>query len=143
MIPVRRNSQNWLPEIFNDFFENGWMEKTNATAPAINVLEDESGYSLELAAPGMRKEDFNIHIDENGNLIIDMEKKTDEKSEAKKGHYLRREFSYSRFHQTMILPEDTEKEKVSARVENGVLEVNIPKIQKTKAEDIKRVIEIQ
>ncbi|MBO5193454.1 MAG: Hsp20/alpha crystallin family protein [Bacteroidales bacterium] len=143
MVPVRRNNQNWLPGIFNDFFENDWMEKMNATAPAINVLENDKGYELELAAPGMTKDDFKVNLDENGNLVIEMEKKTEENSGKKEGHYLRREFSYSKFHQTMLLPEDVERENISASVEHGVLKVNIPKIQKPKAEDVKRTIEIR
>ena len=67
MMPVRR-TQNWLPSIFNDFFDNDWMVKANATAPAINVFETEKEYKVELAAPGMTKEDFNVHIDEENNL---------------------------------------------------------------------------
>ena len=142
MSPVRK-TQNWLPDIFNDFFDNDWMVRTNATAPAINVLENENNYEIEVAAPGMKKEDFKVHIDENGNLAIEMEKKVEDKEEKKHGHYLRREFSYSKFQQTMVLPDDVEKDKISAKVENGVLNVIIPKIEKAKPEDTKRVIEIQ
>ncbi len=142
MVPVRR-SQNWLPEIFNDFFDNDWMVRTNATAPAINVLENEHSYELEVAAPGMNKNDFKVHIDENGNLSIEMEKKVEDKEEKKNGRYLRREFSYSKFQQTMVLPDDVERDKISAKVENGVLSVIIPKVEKNKVEDSKRVIDIQ
>ena len=142
MVPVRKN-QNWLPDIFNDFFDNDWMVRTNATAPAINVLENENSYEIEVAAPGMKKEDFKVHIDENGNLAIEMEKKVDEKEEKKNGHYLRREFSYSKFQQTMVLPDDVEREKISAKVEHGVLNVIIPKVEKAKPEDNKRVINIE
>ena len=91
----------------------------------------------------MKKDDFKVHIDENGNLAIEMEKKTDEKEEKKNGHYLRREFSYSKFQQTMVLPDDVERDKISAKVENGVLNVIIPKVEKTKPEDSKRVITIE
>ena len=143
MVPSRRNNQAWLPDIFNDFFDTNWMERMNATAPAINVLENENGYELELAAPGMTKDDFNVHLDEDGNLVIEMEKKSDEKSEKKHGHYLRREFSYSKFQQTMVLPNDAEREQISAHVEHGVLNVNIPKVQKAKVDDSKRVIEVK
>ncbi len=142
MVPVRKN-QTWLPDIFNDFFDNDWMVRTNATAPAINVLENEHSYEIEVAAPGMKKEDFKVHIDENGNLAIEMEKKVDEKDEKRNGHYLRREFSYSKFQQTMVLPDDVERDKISAKVENGVLNVIIPKVEKTKPEDNKRVINIE
>ena len=142
MVPVRK-TQNWLPDIFNDFFDNDWMVRTNATAPAINVLENENSYEIEVAAPGMKKEDFKVHIDENGNLAIEMEKKVDEKDEKKNGHYLRREFSYSKFQQTMVLPDDVQRDKISAKVEHGVLNVIIPKVEKAKPEDNKRVINIE
>ena len=143
MVPSRRNSQTWLPDIFNDFFDTNWMDRMNATAPAINVLENENGYELELAAPGMTKEDFNVHLDEDGNLVIEMEKKSDEKSEKKHGHYLRRVFSYSQFQQTMVLPDDAEREQISAHVEHGVLNVCIPKIQKAKVDNAKKIIEVK
>lgn len=143
MLPVRRNNQNWIPSIFNDFFDNEWMDRMNATAPAINVLENEDSYDLELAAPGMTKDDFKIHLDENGNLMIEMEKKTEEKEGKRHGHYLRREFSYSKFQQTMVLPDDTDKEKISAFVEHGVLNVNIPKIQKKNCNEARRFIEVK
>ncbi len=111
MLPVskRYNNQNWLPNIFSDFFDNDWMVRTNATAPAINVLENEKSYDIELAAPGMTKDDFKVSLDDNGDLVINMEKKEetkDENNEEKKhGHYLRREFSYSKFQQIMALPD--------------------------------------
>ena len=137
MMPVRR-TQSWLPSIFNDFFDNDWMVKANATAPAINVFETEKEYKVELAAPGMTKEDFNVRIDEDNNLVISMEKKTENKEEKKEGRYLRREFSYSKFQQTMILPDNVDKEKISAAVENGVLSVQLPKISE---EEVKKAIE--
>lgn len=72
---------SWLPEVFNDFFYNNNMPKTNATAPAINVLENENEYIVELAAPGLRKEDFDISINNDGDLVIKMEKKNEVKDE--------------------------------------------------------------
>ena len=142
MMPVRR-TQNWLPSIFNDFFDNDWMVKANATAPAINVFETEKEYKVELAAPGMTKEDFNVHIDEENNLVISMEKKTENKEEKKEGRYLRREFSYSKFQQTMILPDDVDKEKISGQVENGVLNIDLPKFSEQEKEKAKRFIDVK
>ena len=147
MMPVRR-TQYWLPSIFNDFFDNDWMVKANATAPAINVFETEKEYKVELAAPGMTKEDFNVHIDEENNLVISMEKKTENKEESnkdekKEGRYLRREFSYSKFQQTMILPDDVDKEKISAQVENGVLNINLPKFTEQEKEKTKKFIDVK
>ena len=126
MLPVMRNS--WMPEVFNDFFDTDFMPRTNATAPAINVKETEHDYTVELAAPGMKKDDFNINIDNDGNLHIKMEQKNEKKDENKKEHYLRREFSYSNYQQAYTLPEDADREKISAKVADGVLEVEIPKL---------------
>lgn len=128
MSTVMRRNQNWLPSIFNDFFDNAWMERTNATAPAINVIEHEHDYCIEVAAPGMTKEDFSIQIDDDDNLFISMEKKEEKKEEQKNGRYLRREFSYSKYRQSIILPDDVDRNKISARVNNGVLEVELPKL---------------
>ena len=140
-MPVRR-TQNWLPSIFNDFFDNDWMERANATAPAINVIESENDYKIELAAPGMTKKDFNVHIDEDNNLVIAMEKKEQKKEEKKNSRYVRREFSYSKFQQTMILPNDVEKDKITAQVEDGVLTVDIPK-RNEEASKIQKCIEVK
>lgn len=141
-MPVRR-TQNWLPSIFNDFFDNDWMVKANATAPAINVFESEKEYKVELAAPGMTKEDFNVRIDDDNNLVITMEKKIDTKEEKKDGRYLRREFSYSKFQQTMILPENVDKDHISAAVENGVLNIQLPKLSEEEIKKAEKLIEVK
>jgi HSP20 family protein len=123
MTPMMRRNAAWLPSVFNDLFDTDFMPKANATAPAINVKETDKAYTVELAAPGMTKEDFNVHINDEGNLIIKMEKKQEQKEEDKSSRYLRREFSYTKFEQTLILPDDVKKEDIAARVENGVLTV--------------------
>lgn len=142
MLPVRRNNQTWVPDIFNDFFDNNWMERPKATCPAINVLETPEAYQLELAAPGMTKADFDIHLDEEGDLVINMEKKAENK-DGRKGHYLRREFSYTKFQQTMLLPDDTNREAINAKVENGVLTVTMPKVKKVEAEKARKQITVE
>lgn len=144
MMPIRKyNNQNWLPSIFNDFFDNDWMVKANATAPAINVIENEKDYKVEVAAPGMTKEDFNIHLSEDNELVITMEKKNETKKEDKENKkYLRREFSYSKFQQAFVLPEDVEKDKISANVTDGVLTIELPKRTPEEKAKINRVIEI-
>jgi HSP20 family protein len=121
-------TNNWIPAVFNDLFNTDFMPKMSATAPAINVKESATGYTVELAAPGMKKEDFNVHINDEGNLIIKMEQKEEQKEEDKSVRYLRREFSFTKFEQTLILPDDVDKEKISAKVENGVLTVELPKV---------------
>ena len=144
MTPMMRRNAAWLPSVFNDLFDTDFMPKANATAPAINVKETDKAYTVELAAPGMTKEDFNVHINDEGNLIIKMEKKsceTDNKDEDKSARYLRREFSYTKFEQTLILPDDVEKDQIKARVEHGVLTVELPKHEEQKVK-VSRQIEI-
>ena len=148
MLPARRFSgQQGLTDFFNDFFENKAIDKVGITAPAINVLENEKEYKVEVAAPGMCKDDFKIHLNKEGNLVIEMEKtncgckgKDEDKKECR---YLRKEFSYSKFSQTLLLPDDIDKEGIDAHVTNGILKIIIPKLEKPKAEDEKKVIEVK
>ena len=148
MLPARRfNGQYGLTDFFNDFFDNRNLEKIGVTAPAINVKQNDKGYKIEVAAPGMCKDDFKIHLNKEGNLVIDMEKtdcgckeKDGEKKECK---YLRKEFSYSKFSQTLLLPDNADKDAIEAHVNNGILYVMIPKTTKEKVEEEKRVIEVK
>lgn len=137
------NNQNWLPSFFNDFFDNDWMIRANATAPAINVIENDKDYKVEVAAPGMSKEDFDVHIGENNELVITMEKKS-EKNEDDKGDkkYLRREFSYSKFQQAFELPDNVDVDKIDASVNNGVLTIDLPKLSPDEKSKVNRVIDI-
>ena len=119
-----RNS--WIPEVFNGLFNDGNMPQANTTAPAINVKESQTRYTVEVAAPGLRKEDFEVNLNENGDLHIKMENK--QQPENEDHVYLRREFSYGKFEQTLLLPDDVDREKISASVADGVLTIQLPKI---------------
>ncbi len=126
MTPAK-HQQNWLPGIFNDFFGNEWIAKTNSAAPAINIVETEKAYEVEVAAPGITKDDFEITVDKDNHLVITVERKQEEDEKSKKGRYLRREFSYSQFQQTLILPDNVDTDAIEACQNNGVLTVKIPK----------------
>ena len=142
MMPTKRNyNQVWMPSFLNDFFDNDWLAKSGTTEPSINVLEDEQKYTVEVAAPGMKKEDFNIHLSDDNELVIAGEKKDEKKDENKK--YLRREFSYSKFEQTFTLPDDVDKEKIEANVNDGVLSIELPKHTPEEKAKAHRVIEIK
>ena len=150
MLPARRfNGQYGLTDFFNDFFDNRQLEKIGVTSPAINVKENDKGYKIEVAAPGMCKDDFKIHLNKEGNLVIEMEKKDccckgkDKDGEKKECRYLRKEFSYSKFSQTLLLPDNVDKEQIEAQVNNGILKVTIPKTEKDLAKDEKREIEVK
>ncbi|MBQ7157340.1 MAG: Hsp20/alpha crystallin family protein [Bacteroidaceae bacterium] len=152
MLPsVYTRNQGWLPTIFNDFFDdNTWMPtKSYGTTPAINVSEDEKEYKVEVAAPGMKKENFNVHVTQDGDLVISMEAKsdttTDENGQEVKNSkkYLRREFAYSKFEQILTLPDHVELENISASVEDGILTIDIPKMTEEEKEKENKVIEIK
>lgn len=251
MMPVRK-SQNWLPNIFNDFFGNEWLARPNSTVPAVNIIETDDEFKVEVAAPGLTKEDFQINISEDNELVITMEHRSEssqgddsknmqpngngrqsddmqhesdrqtqqkqhESQQAdhtrqessqqggdeqhghaqqagssmqqslsqqqgkdmqqgghqpngssqqaeesmqstrqqgesrmqannrseKKGTYLRREFSYTQFQQSMILPDNIDKDGITASVTNGVLTIDIPKKKADEKEKGDRRIQIQ
>ena len=143
MMPVRR-TQGWLPGILDDFFGNEWVDKTSSTAPAVNVIETDKEYKVEIAAPGLTRDDFKIDINEDNELTVSMEKRVEKNEESekegKKHTYLRREFSYSSFRQRMILPDNVNVDNIDAKMENGVLTIDIPK--KTEEEKRKNMRQI-
>ncbi len=137
----RMYHQEWMPSIFGDFFDTNWMGRAKATAPAINVIEKKDEYKVQVAAPGMTKDDFRIHLDEAGDLVIVIEKccncddkdskeckeKEKECCDEKECKYLRREFSYAKFEQTLVLPDDVDKSHIKAKVKHGVLHIKLPR----------------
>ena len=128
--PVLRTNNNWLDNAFNDFFDDSAMRRMNSTAPAVNVKEDETAYTMEVAVPGIKKEFCRVNINNDGDLDIAIENKMEHKEDNKKERYLRREFSYTNYQQTYSLPDNVNKENISAKVTDGVLIIQLPKIEK-------------
>ena len=141
MLPVMFNN-GWFPTVFNDFLNTDFMPRANSTAPAVNVKENEKAYVMEVAAPGIKKECCRINVDQEGNLSLSIENKSEHKEENKKQHYLRREFSYSNYEQTYTLPEDVNREGIEAKVDNGILTVPLPKVSKEEKQKNTRAIEV-
>ena len=141
MLPVM-SSKSWFPTMFDEFFNNEWMLRLQSTAPAVNVKETGSEYTMEFAVPGIKKEFCRVNLNDEGNLEVTIENKMEHKAEDKKEHYLRREFNYSNYQQTYVLPEDVEKEQIAAKVDNGVLTITMPKQQKNEHRQAQRKIEI-
>ena len=126
MKPIVR-TQSWLPEVFNDVFDNNWLVNTHITAPAVNVIENEKEYLIEVAAPGMQKSDFHISTQDD---------------QKKVSHYLRREFNYSSYKQAFVLPDDVKIEQIGAKMEHGVLTITLPKKEEVVERQKNRDIEI-
>ena len=144
MTTLVRKNQGWLPSVFNDLFEHPlFVQRMPVNAPAINVKET--------------KEDFDVRIDEEDYLVITLEKR-DEREEKKskeecgceekdkeRGNeecYLRREFSFSKFQQAMILPDNVDKDKIKAKMKHGVLKIELPKLMGVRTKKLHRTIEI-
>ena len=139
--PVLRTNNNWLDNAFNDFFDDSAMRRMNSTAPAVNVKEDETAYTMEGAVPGIKKEFCRVNINNDGDLDIAIENKMEHKEDNKKERYLRREFSYTNYQQTYSLPDNVNKENISAKVTDGVLIIQLPKIEKVE-QKVQRKIEV-
>ena len=137
---------NWLPEVFNDFFNIDMpvhYATSKAASPSVNVLERVDGYEMQVAAPGLTKDDFSVSLKADGNLTLKMGKQSEKQEDN--AHYVRREWSYAKFEQTYTLPDDVDKDKIEAHVADGVLTIDLPKKMKSEEEKAKecKVIEIK
>ncbi len=144
---IRNHHNNWLDNAFNDFFDTDWMPRTAMTAPAVNVKESDKAFTMEVAAPGLKKEFCKVNINEDGNLVVKIEHKTEHddkscKENCEEFHYVRREFTYTNYEQTYILPDEVDKEHISARVEDGILSIELPKLMPQPEKKFDRVIEV-
>ena len=142
LLARRNNDTNLMSNFFDDFFDTNWMPKMNSTAPAVNVKEDVEKFTMEIAVPGLKKEYCRVNVTNQGCLEVKLENKMEHKDEDKKEHYLRREFYYTNFEQTYALPENVDPEKITAKVDNGILRIEMPKLSKKEEDKQRRLIEI-
>jgi HSP20 family protein len=138
---VKRNNNNaftGMPSVFNDFLTRDLWDwglsnnsTTNTSIPAVNIREKAEAFEVEMAAPGMNKEDFRIELDNN---ILTISSERENRNEQKDGErYQRREFSYQSFQRTFHLSKDVvDADKIQARYENGLLQLIIPKKEEAK-----------
>jgi HSP20 family protein len=119
-------SGSWLSDLFDDdrYFDSGWSRRPSI--PAVNVRETDAGYDIEVAAPGLRKEDFEISVEKRV-LTISSQKK-DEQSSKEQDGYTRREFFYSSFSRSFALPEEINDDDVKASYVDGVLKISLSKL---------------
>ncbi len=137
---LMRRSQNWyptFPSFFDKFFEgnlmdwNNWnFSSTDTTLPAVNVKENDDAFVIEVAAPGMSKEDFKVNYD-NGRLTISSERKNEKQDQGE--NYTRKEFSYQSFQRSFNVPENVVSGgKIAANYKDGILIINLPKREEVK-----------
>lgn len=128
----------------DDFFNRGMINWgtsnfSDTTLPAVNIKEKETSYEVEMAAPGMKKEDFKIELDNNV-VTISSEKSEDYQDDNEKERYSRREFSYQSFQRSFTLPKEVvDEDKIEARYKDGVLQLTIPKKEKAKQKQPRKI----
>ncbi len=118
-----------LDEMFDRNFNTGFERKCGCV-PATNIIENENNFMIELAVPGMNKDDFKLEMESNA-LSVVFEKKAEE-NQKQEGEYLQREFQMEEFTRSFTLPETADAENIKARYDNGILMITIPKIEKAK-----------
>ena len=136
---VVRKNQEFMPTLFNELMN--WNDNTFST-PRMNIMETKNDYKLELCIPGLTKDDLKVSIDAEGNLVVEMIKESKEEVDQEEMRFLRHEFSVEHFRQTVMLPEDIHKDQISAKVENGILYIGIPKVTVEEKKQAMQTIEI-
>lgn len=137
---VTRRPQDFMPTLFNELMNIG---NSNYTNPQMNVIESKDNYKVQLLVPGLKKEDLKISIDTEGNLVVEMSRENKVEEKRDECRYLRREFSVEQFRQTLMLPEDIHREQITAKVENGILDIVIPRVTKEEKQKLVQNIEVQ
>lgn len=144
MLLAKRN--DLMPSLFNELLDwNNWNNLTtdeHCPMPKMNVSESDKDYELELCVPGLSKEDLNLSIDGDNNLVVEMVQKEEKKEEKKNRHFLRHEFNELQFKQLLSLPENVKKEEISAKVEHGILRITLPKFTEEEKKALMQHIEI-
>lgn len=147
MLVARRNN-DLMSTMFNELLDwNRWNNlystEDRSMTPKMNVSESDKDYRLEVCIPGMKKEDLSLNIDTDNNLVIEMQQKEEKKENDEKRHFLRREFSATQFKQMLTLPENVKKEKISAKVEHGILTITLPKFTPEEQKQLAQTIVIE
>jgi HSP20 family protein len=130
----------YVSAAFDDFWGKNFFKgiELGTTIPAANVSEKDDQYIIEMALPGGKKEDFDIHLDRN--ILTISSEKRDEKEEKKDGKVIRKEFNYNSFERSFTVPDGVDVEKVDATYENGLLRIAMKKLEPVKREMKKQIL---
>ena len=139
---ITTNLNRWKPTLLDELFDDRWFnfDTFNQTFPAVNTIEKENQYTLEIAVPGMDKKDFEIEIQ---NDLISVSSIPKKENEVKNGfNYNRQEFNYNSFHRTFSLPKEVDQSKLKAIYTNGILTITLPKLKEVISKS-KKLIEVK
>lgn len=147
MALTRRSTFGTLPSIFDDIFDRDFptganYSGENSTLPSVNIRETDKAFIIELAAPGMKKEDFRVELQDNI-LSISSEKKEEDRQRDENEKYTRQEFFYQSFRRTFTLPKTVAEDKIEAKYEDGVLKLNVPKNEEEERQKLTKKIKIK
>ncbi|MBQ0733332.1 Hsp20/alpha crystallin family protein [Aquimarina celericrescens] len=136
-------NNDFFPSNWDNFFDNDWFGnpgkfQMGTKVPAVNILDNDDEYTVEMAAPGMKKEDFKIDLD-NNLLAISVEKNYENTEEDKNGNYTRREFGYDSFRRVFALPESANEDEIKASYNNGILNIVVPKKEEAKPKPPRKI----
>jgi HSP20 family protein len=141
MLPILKKDRTFFPSIVDEFFGRDFLPnlfefQTGINMPSVNIVEGKDDFRIEVAAPGLQKDDFKINLDNN---VLTISSEMEEKNEEKEERYMRREFSYTSFRRSFSLPQTVEADKISANHNNGVLSISIPKKDEAKVKPAKQI----
>lgn len=141
MLPILKKDRTFFPSIVDEFFGRDFLPnlfefQTGINMPSVNIVEGKNDFRIEVAAPGLQKDDFKINLDNN---VLTISSEKEEKQEEKDERYMRREFSYTSFRRSFSLPQTVEADKISANHNNGVLSISIPKKEEAKIKPAKQI----
>ena len=138
---LTRRNQDFMPTLFNELMN---MDTISYSEPKMNVIETKTNYTIQYSVPGLKKEDLKISIDHEGNLVVEMCRENEKKNEHNEGvRFLRHEFSTEQFRNTLMLPDDIHRDKITAKVEDGVLEIVMPRVTVEEKKALMQTIEVQ
>ncbi len=148
MLVARRNNNDLMSTMFNELLDwnrwnNDFYSDDHRLTPKMNVSESDKAFDLELCVPGMTKDDLSLTIDTDNNLVVEVQQKNEKKEEDEKRHFLRREFTATQFKQMLTLPENVKRDQISAKVENGILFITLPKYTTEEQKQLAQTITIQ
>lgn len=145
LVKQKQNLFPTIPSFFDDTVMRDWFNWSltgnpdRGLVPAVNVRETDDTYELEVAAPGMRKQDFKVEL-ENNMLVISSEREDRNEEQDEQGNYTRKEFNYQSFMRSFSLPERlVQGDKISAKYTDGILHITVPKSEEAKVKPAKRI----
>lgn len=140
MLPrLRKNSMlpSWVDDFLDTHFWSEIEDNTGKTTlPSVNINENKDGFEIEVAAPGMEKNDFNIDLDNN---VLTISSEKEEAKEEKEKKYMRKEYCYTKFSRSFTLPNSVKEDDIKATYKNGILNILIPKKEEMKTKPSRHI----